>query len=238
MNTTARNIIFWILIAFLVIFGAYLYRKINEKGDSLEGRRGLIISMTQDAVIVAIIVLLGFVPSIGYIPVVPGVISLTLIHLPVLLGAALFGPKRGIIYGLAFGLTSWAQATMNPTGLNFFFIYPWVSILPRVIFGFLAGLIFDLLDKKTRICRRSFGQGVIFFLLTLLHTGLVFASLFIFFGRELVELANGFAGGVVLGLTLGFSAIIVIGALGEALLSAIALPPLVKALSRKKRKHS
>lgn len=236
MSVTARNIIFWIAIALLVILGARLYHRVSEKEGTVSSKRNLIISMSQDAVIIAIIALLGFVPSVGYIPVVPGVISLTLIHLPVLLGAALFGAKRGFIYGLAFGITSWAQATMNPTGLNLFFVYPWISILPRIIFGFLAGLVFELLDKKTRICRKPFGQGVAFFLLTVLHTGLVFASLFIFFGRDLMALANGFGGAVAFGLTLGFFAIIGIGALGEALLSAIALPPLVKALSRRTRR--
>lgn len=237
MSSLAINITFWVGAIILLLAGSYLYQKMTEKDESQAEKRKLIVSMSQDAIIIGIIVLMGFVPSLGYISVVPGVISLTLVHIPVLLGAALFGPKRGFIYGLAFGITSWIQATMNPTGLNLFFVYPWISVLPRVLFGFLAGLIFELLDKKTTICRKSIGQGIVFFLLTALHTGLVFLTLFIFHGGEIMALANGFAGALAFGFTLGFFGIIALGALGEALLSSLVLPPLVKALSRNKKKR-
>lgn len=234
MSSQGINITFWVSAFILLLLGSYLYQKMTEKEETVHEKRALISFMSQDAIIIGIIALMGFVPSLGYISVVPGVISLTLVHIPVLLGAALFGPKRGFIYGLAFGVTSWVQATMNPTGLNLFFVYPWISVLPRVLFGFLAGLIFELLNKKTTICRKSFGQGLIFFLLTALHTGLVFATLFIFYRGELVTLANSFAGALAFGITMGFFAIIAVGALGEALLASLVLPPLVKALSRNK----
>lgn len=232
MSSLAINITFWISVLVLLICGSYLYQKMTEKADTVSDKRKLIAAMSQDAVIIGIIILMGFVPSLGYISVVPGVISLTLVHIPVLLGASLFGAKRGFVYGLTFGITSWIQATMSPTGLNLFFVYPWISVLPRVIFGFLAGLVFELLNKKTTICRKSLVMALIYFLLTALHTGLVFATLFIFYGGELMALANGFAGALAFGLTLGFFAIIAIGALGEALVSALVLPPLSKALSR------
>lgn len=236
MSQTARNIIFWVLAAALFLGAVAVYKKFTERGDAESQKRDTIVSMAHDALIIGIIALMGFVPSIGYIAVVPGVISLTLVHIPVLLGAYLFGWKRGLFYGIAFGITSWIQASMNPTGLNFFFIYPWVSVLPRAIFGFSAGLLFELLRKKTRIWRRPIIIGVLSFLLSAWHTALVISSLFLFFGADLMALASSFGGSTAFGVTLTFFGILILGALGEAIVAAIAIPPLAKGVELANRK--
>ncbi len=221
MNWT--DIVFWIVLVFLFLFFLFLLRRENPTGVTAR-------SIALDAMFIAIIVLMGFVPQLGYISIIPG-LSLTLLHLPVLLGAAIMGPKKGLLYGLAFGLTSWAQALMNPIGLNALFIYPWISVLPRLVFGLLAGFSFKILAKAPKILRGGIGEVLTSFLLTLVHTGLVFLFLFIFNSSEVLAF---FTSDEVLVSALGltFLGVILLGALGEALVAAIIVPLLSRALRK------
>lgn len=227
MNGNA--VAFWLFFAFIFLGYLFYLRRISpdEKGYSVS-------QMSEDAVVIAIIVTMGFIPQFGYISVVPG-ISLTLMHLPVLLGAYRGGAKRGLLYGLAFGITSCLQAIQNNVGLNAFFIYPWVSILPRAIFGFLAGLSFSFLKKGNKLSHDGLLIASIAFLLTLLHTGLVFGDLFIFYSDEMIAFfsSNSAIGnGIVVGVTL----ILALGCLGEAVLGAIFTPIVGKTLAKVTRR--
>lgn len=69
--------------------------------------------MTQVALFMALIVLMAFTPFLGYIPL--GFTRATIIHIPVIIGALLLGPKKGALLGFTFGLTSFINNTMNPT---------------------------------------------------------------------------------------------------------------------------
>lgn len=140
----------------------------------------IIHQMTCDAAFIAIIILMTFVPYIGFITINP-VISFTLIHIPVLVGAALMGWKRGLLYGTVFGLCSCFKALSMPSSfLDFYFVYPWISVLPRMIFGLLSGLVFDLLRKFKKLYVQSIMIGLCSAILTMIHTLLVFLTLFIF----------------------------------------------------------
>ena len=68
------------------------------------------------AVFVAIIVIMAFTPF-GYIPM--GFMYATVIHIPVIIGAILLGPKYGAFLGMVFGFTSmWKNTYMsNATSL-------------------------------------------------------------------------------------------------------------------------
>ena len=56
--------------------------------------------MVLTAVIAAIIILMAFVPYVGYINLV--VIKATLIHVPVIIGSVILGPKKGAFLGFIF----------------------------------------------------------------------------------------------------------------------------------------
>lgn len=66
----------------------------------------------------AIIVVLAFTP-IGFINL--GFIKATIIHIPVIIGAILLGPKAGAGLGFVFGLTSLINNTVNPSISSFTF---------------------------------------------------------------------------------------------------------------------
>ena len=65
--------------------------------------------LTQIAMLMAITIILGIVPNIGIIQIGP--VSLTILHIPVIIAAMLFKVKGGAIVGLTFGLTSWFVAS-------------------------------------------------------------------------------------------------------------------------------
>ena len=62
---------------------------------------------TATALLIGIIVLMGMVPYLGYIPVGP--IKLTLICIPVIIGTLALGLGPGLILGFVFGITSFIQ---------------------------------------------------------------------------------------------------------------------------------
>ncbi len=226
----AFYIVFWVLVAafFIAIFA--FMAKVNPKQEG----NSVVAQLTTDALFLAIILVMGFVPNLGYITIAPGV-SLTLMHVPVLVGCYCFGWKRGWLYGLFFGVTSWISAMQNPIGFNGFFIYPWVSILPRVIFGFVAGILFSVLKKMGKIYRGRVGIGITGLILTLIHTVLVFADLFIFFPNEMVSIFKG-TSTIGEGLVVAFAVAILIGALGEGIVGGLVSAVVGPVLSKLRRK--
>ena len=133
--------------------------------------------MTILAMFIAIVAVLGLVPNglggtLGFIKIAP-TIEATIIHIPVLIGASLLGRKFGIYLGLAFGVISNIAAFIYTSPL---FIYPWVAILPRILFGLI---IFDVTQFFIRVTKNKLiGTGISFFLLTLIHSLMVLTMLF------------------------------------------------------------
>ena len=56
-----------------------------------------VLGMVQLAFFSAIIIIMALVPFLGYIPL--GVTRATIIHIPVIIGAIVLGPKRGGVSG-------------------------------------------------------------------------------------------------------------------------------------------
>jgi uncharacterized membrane protein len=85
----------------------------------------------------AISILLGWTHW-GFIPWFGGV-SLTIMHVPVIIGAILEGPIAGAVIGLIFGIFSMIQAAIAPTApSDVWFTNPLLAVLPRLFIGPLA----------------------------------------------------------------------------------------------------
>ncbi len=98
------------------------------------------------AAMIAIVFLLGMPPMrLGFIPFVLGV-AITVMHIPVIIGAVMEGPLVGGVIGLFFGLLSLYWAYTAPTGpSDAYFKNPLISILPRLFIGPLAYLAYRAL---------------------------------------------------------------------------------------------
>jgi uncharacterized membrane protein len=121
-----------------------LYRIDFEIGDEMPQSRTRKLVIT--GVMGAITILLG-VTHWGFIPWFGG-ISLTIMHVPVIIAAILEGPIVGLGVGLIFGIFSMLQAALAPTSPNdFWFTDPQLAILPRLFIGPVAYYVWKILQK-------------------------------------------------------------------------------------------
>jgi uncharacterized membrane protein len=83
----------------------------------------------------------------GFIPWFSGA-SLTIMHVPVIIGAVLEGPVVGTLIGLIFGVFSLIQAAVAPSGpTDVWFTNPLLSVLPRLFIGVISWLVWKSLKK-------------------------------------------------------------------------------------------
>lgn len=98
----------------------------------------------------AISIFLGLT-RLGFIPWITGV-ALTVMHVPVIIGAVLEGPLVGGVTGLIFGGFSLIWASIGPTGIfDPIFVNPLVSIVPRIFIGPAAWLVYVMVKKFKEI---------------------------------------------------------------------------------------
>lgn len=94
----------------------------------------------------AISALLGWT-RLGFIPWFSGA-SLTIMHVPVIIGAVLEGPWVGTAIGLIFGGFSMLQAAIAPNGpTDVWFTNPLLAVLPRLAVGPIAWLVYRALKR-------------------------------------------------------------------------------------------
>jgi uncharacterized membrane protein len=129
---------------------------------------------------------------------IPGGVSITILHIPAIIGAILEGPLVGTGIGAIFGIFSLIQANMTASGFDTLFRNPVVSILPRVIFPVFAWIIWHYASRINKM----FAVVLASLAGTLIHTVLVLGAL---------VLTNG--SGVLVGDAQGVSVWTVIGAI-------------------------
>lgn len=138
--------------------------------------------MVELALMIAIILLMNYTP-LGYIRT-PG-LSITLLTIPVAVGAIILGPLGGAVCGLTFGITSLMSAVTGASamGAMLFSISPAgyfiTAIVPRILEGWLCGLIFTSLYKSSKTRRVSYYIASL--ACPLLNTLLYMSSLVLFF---------------------------------------------------------
>lgn len=198
-----------------------------------------VMDMSLAGIFTAIIITMSVVPFLGYIPL--GFMNATIIHVPVIIGALLLGPKYGAFLGLVFGMTSLIKATLTPTVTSFVFS-PFVtiggysgnmwsvviSIVPRVLIGVVAYYVYELVMKIVHGVKGS--QTVALWLAgiagAMTNTLLVMNGIYLFFGQSYVAASNKIVErvyDVILGIILGFG-------IPEAIVAGILTTAIVKVL--------
>ena len=173
--------------------------------------------------------------GIGFIPL--PVIKATTMHIPVILGAILLGPKAGAVLGSVFGLCSiWANTTtpgllsfafspfMSTDGLAGVMKSLWIALGCRILFGALAGWIWILVRK---IIKQDFAAlPVTAAVSTICHTLLVMGSIYMLLTQQYAE-AKNVALSAVFGLIMGT---VTASGIPEAIAAAILVTVIGKAL--------
>lgn len=123
-------------------------------GTSRENLRKMVII----AMLSGICLFLGLT-GLGFIPL--PLFKLTILHLPVIIGAIIEGPVVGASIGFIFGLFSIYQNITTPTPMSPFFYNPLVSIVPRVLIGIVSYYVYRFLKEKFENKRLSIGIAAI-----------------------------------------------------------------------------
>lgn len=133
----------------------------------------------------AILIVFSFTP-IGTIPIGP--LSITLNIIPIAIAAIALGPAGGAVIGGVFGILSFLQCigigVPSGMGATLFGISPFLAFIqrfiPRLLDGFLVGLIFRFCEKKLGHGPAGFIAG---FCSAFLNTLFFMSALIILFGN-------------------------------------------------------
>ncbi|MDE6748213.1 MAG: ECF transporter S component [Lachnospiraceae bacterium] len=148
-------------------------------------------NMVMTALFIAIIAVMTFIPNVGYINLI--VIKATLLHVPVIVGSIVLGPKNGAVLGAAFGITSLIKNTLEPSLLSFAFspFYSvgevggngWsvvIALVPRILVGVIPYFVYKGIEKllkdfkKRRLIAIPIAAAVGAFTNTLLVMNLIY----------------------------------------------------------------
>lgn len=146
-------------------------------------KRSKTLHLTLLAMLSAIIVLMAFTP-LGYLRI--GLVEITFLTVPVVIGAIILGPLDGAILGAVFGLTSFAQCfgisaftVLLPINPIYTFI---MCVVPRIMIGLISGLLAKWLEKKNHNQAVSFALSSLAGTLT--NTIFFIGLLVLFFGES------------------------------------------------------
>ena len=192
--------------------------------------------MAMLAMLCGVLLVMGMT-GIGFIPL--PVIKATTMHIPVILGAILLGPKAGAVLGALFGLCSiWANTTapgllafafspfMTTEGLPGVAKSLWIALGCRILLGLIAGWLWSVFQ---RVFKNEFiSLSVTAAAATICHTLLVMGSIYFLLAQQYAA-AKNVALSAVFGLVMGT---VTASGIPEAVAAGILVTVLGKAVLR------
>ena len=204
------------------------------------------LGMVQLALLGALIFILAFTPFLGDIPL--GVTRATIVHIPVIIGSLLLGPKKGAVLGFLFGVTSFLQNSFISPNITSFTFTPLYSVgdfhgngwsrvicfVPRILVGVVPYYVYKLFMKW--LSAKKGGQSVSLAAAglagSLTNTLLVMHLIYFCFGNQYAaakEVASGLYGVIL--------SVIFINGVPEAIVAALLTAVICKALFRVMKKN-
>lgn len=213
-------------------------------------------SLVMNAAMTAIMLIMSSVPFLGYIPL--GFMNATIIHVPVIIGSIVLGPKSGAWLGFVFGCTSLWKNTTEPNLTSFVFS-PLVGIpgvesrgimsvlgslavclIPRILIGIVSYYVYGackkLTEKRVAGKKGRSGKRQVLPLAaagvagSLTNTILVMNLIYFFFGSSYAE-ASGRAVKGLYGFIMG---VILMNGVPEAVIAGILTLGIASGLLRMK----
>jgi len=191
--------------------------------------------LTQMALLTALMLVMAFTP-LGYIPL--PFMNATTMHIPVIIGACLLGPKMGGVLGGLFGITSVVRATISPNLTSFVFtpFYSFspefhgswmsliVAIVPRILIGVCAGFVF--LGLKKLIHNETISLAISGFVGSMVNTIGVMGLIYLLFGEQYAA-AGGTDPSLLFGVIMG---VVGVNGVPEAIIAAVLTAAVCKAI--------
>ena len=186
------------------------------------------------AMLCGVLLVMGMT-GIGFIPL--PVIKATTMHIPVILGAILLGPKAGGILGALFGMCSiWANTTtpgllsfafspfMTTEGLPGVAKSLWIALGCRVLFGIITGWLWLIFSNAFK--REYVALPITAAIATICHTLLVMGSIYVLLAQQYAAAKNvGIS--AVFGLVMGT---VTASGIPEVIIAAVLVTVIGKAL--------
>ncbi len=133
------------------------------------------------AMLMAIILVLAFIPNIGLIRLGP--VSFTIIHIPVIVATIYLNRRIGVLTGAVFGISTlivaYTQIGEIPFTIDFLFRDPFISIIPRMLFPYITALLYE--NLKTSIKNEYLNVFISSVFGSFIHSVLVLGALFFHF---------------------------------------------------------
>lgn len=197
-------------------------------------------NLVYTALFMGVMLLMYFFPFLGFIPLGP--INATTMHIPVIIGSLLLGPKSGALLGGFFGILSMLRSTTQITITSFIFS-PFISgswrsvviaLVPRILIGVIPYFVYQFFKKfaKSSPSKRSFGLLAAGFLGSLTNTILVMNFIFFLFKDQYAQ-ALGQTSDALYGIILG---VIFTSGVPEAIVAAIATAAITSVLLKVKKR--
>ncbi|WP_071131638.1 ECF transporter S component [Enterococcus timonensis] len=194
------------------------------------------------ALFMGIMLLMFFFPFLGFIPLGP--INATTLHIPVIIGSLILGPKIGAFLGGFFGILSMIRSTTTIT-LSSFVFSPIVSgdfrsviiaMVPRILVGIVPYFVYQFLKKfaKTSPSKRSISLLAAGFLGSMTNTLLVMNLIYFLFMDQyaaVMQTTSDALYGVILG-------VIFTSGIPEALVAAAATAAVTSVLFKIQKRNS
>ena len=177
----------------------------------------------------AFIIIQTFVPFLGNIPIPP--LNPTIIHITVIVAAFVLSTKDGMLVGLVWGLARMVKAYTLPASPLDLLLWtnPVIAVVPRVMVGLVAGLIFHAFLKRKQEKR---GMVIAAGLGSLTNTVLVLGFIALFYGNEYATALNVDPSNLLKVL----AGIVATNGIGEAVAAGLIAPFIAKALMKVRRK--
>ena len=153
-------------------------------------KNGKIKRMAGIALLMAMVVVMQFLT--GMIPPVGG-FSISLVLIPIVLGAAIFGPRAGAVLGGTFGVivTINCITGADPGGAMVFQANPILCILVVLAKGILAGLASGAVYRLAKGVNSYFAMVLAAIVCPVVNTGTFVLCMYLFFIDVLAAWAGG-----------------------------------------------
>lgn len=155
-----------------------------------------------------------------------GPVSISLVLIPIVVGAAVYGPVAGAVLGGVFGLVVLCQPdTAFFYGLNTFGTV--ITVMAKgILCGWLSGLVYRVCAKKNEIVAVILAAVVC----PVVNTGVFFLGCVLFFWEGIAQVGGGNAFQYVITVMIGFNFLAELGA------NIICAPVILRILQAVRRK--